>query len=208
MTASVLAADLGVSVRTIYRDIASLADDGAPISGEAGLGYVLGPGHFLPPLMLTDVEADAVMLGLRLVMRRSDTTLAAAAAQAIAKIGAVLPPALEEATAANGLLAGPLPAAGPPHLIQVREAMRAERKLVIRYWDKAGASSERTVWPVAIGFFEAVEVLAAWCELRQDFRHFRLDRIVDAFLGTDRPPRRRRILLAEWWAAQGLAGEA
>lgn len=205
VAAAELAAEIGVSLRTIYRDIATLVAEGAPIEGAAGLGYRLKQGFFLPPLMLSEDEADAVMLGLRLVAQRVDAGLAAAADEAFAKIAAILPPAVEEAAAASALLAGGMAGAtAPPHLAALREAMRSEHKVHLRYVDAAGKGSERIVWPVAIGFFIAAEVLAAWCERRAAFRHFRLDRIVAATILPDRLPRRRRVLLADWRAQSDI----
>ncbi len=206
MVATQLAAELGVSRRTIYRDIATLAAQGAPIEGEAGLGYVLKPGFFLPPLMFGEDELDAIILGLRLVAQRGDAALERGAADALAKITAVLPPEMEDAAATNGLLAGPGPAVGTPYLSAIRQAIRGEQKLRLRYTDKYGASTERIIWPVALGFFGTAEVLAAWCETRQDFRHFRLDRIASAALSGLRYPKRRRILLAEWRLLEGIEG--
>ena len=202
-----LAEELGVSLRTVYRDIATLAAEGAPIEGEAGLGYVLRPGFFLPPLCFGEEELDAVILGLRLVAQRGDEGLERAAEDALAKIAAVLPPELEDAAATSGLLAGgggPAGEAGAPHLGPIRRAIRAEERLRLRYTDRRGAATERVVWPVALGFFEAAEVLAAWCEMRQDFRHFRLDRIAAAEPMGERYPARRRILLAEWRLREGV----
>lgn len=196
--AATLAAELGVSLRTIYRDIATLTAQGAPIEGEAGLGYVLKPGFFLPPLMFEDDEVDAIILGLRLVAARGDEELEVAADNALAKIATMLPPAAEDAIAASGLLAGSAGSAAERHLAAIRHSLRAEHKLRLSYIDKKGAASERVIWPVAIGFFEGAEVLAAWCEARADFRHFRLDRIAALTPTGERYPRRRRILLAEW----------
>ncbi|GGJ33397.1 helix-turn-helix transcriptional regulator [Neoroseomonas lacus] len=205
VAAADLAAELGVSLRTIYRDIVTLVAEGAPIEGAAGLGYRLREGFFLPPLMLTEDEADAVLLGLRLVAQRVDAELALAADEAFAKIAAILPPAVEDAAAASALIAGsPAGAGAPPHLAALREAMRGEHKVRLRYVDATGKGSERVVWPIAIGFFIAAEVLAAWCELRGDFRHFRLDRIAAATSLPDRLPKRRRVLLAEWRAQSNL----
>lgn len=198
VSAATLALELGVSLRTLYRDIATLQQQGAPIRGEAGLGYVLEPGFFLPPLMFTDDEIDAVVLGLRLVATRGDPELAVAAQDAAAKIAAMLPPAQEDVAATSALLAVPARTDEAAALAVIRRAIRAERKLRLRYCDKKGAATTRVVWPVAVGFFTGSEVLAAWCELRADFRHFRLDRIASAE-ALDAPlPRRHRILLAEW----------
>lgn len=203
VTAEDLAAELGVSVRTVYRDIAALVEQGASIEGVAGLGYLLRPGFFLPPLRFTEDELDALILGLRLVGQRGDEALGAAAEEALAKIVAVLPQEDAGAAAASGLLAAPS-GDGPPHLAVVRQAIRDERKLRLSYVDKRGRASDRTVWPVAVGFFEAAEVLAAWCETRSDFRHFRLDRIQAAAPTEARIPRHRRVLLADWRAQQQL----
>lgn len=175
---------------------------GADIQGEAGLGYVLRPGFTLPPLMFGADEVDALILGLRLVEERGDPDLVQAAADAMAKIVAVLPEDMRDVAAHGGLLAGP--AVAPPHLATLREAVRAEHKLRLRYTDKNGTATERLVWPVAIGFFEAAEVLAAWCETRRDFRHFRLDRIAAADPTTERYPIRRPVLLADWRLQQEI----
>ena len=196
VSAAALAEELGVSLRTVYRDIVTLTSFGAPIEGEAGLGYVLKSGFFLPPLMLTEEEADAVLLGLRFVVRRADHDLARAAEEAQAKIAAVLPPGIEDAAQASGLLAGP--GRPPRHLAAIRGAMQAEEKLRLDYVDNKGRTSERVVWPIAVGFFDTADMLAAWCETRDDFRHFRLDRIRAAVPTGERLPTRRRILLAEW----------
>ncbi len=204
MTAAQLAEELEISLRTAYRDIATLIAQGAPIEGEAGLGYVLNAGFFLPPLMFGEDEVDALILGLRLVAERGDPALERAAGDALAKITAVLPQELEDIAATSGLLAGPITGASSQHLTLIRQAMRAEERLRLRYTDKKGAATERTVWPVALGFFEAAEVLAAWCETRQDFRHFRLDRIAAAEGTGQRSPKRRRILLAEWRLQEGI----
>ncbi|MDA8248931.1 MAG: YafY family protein [Rhodospirillales bacterium] len=206
VSAATLAEELGVSLRTLYRDIATLIGQGAPIEGEAGLGYVLKPGFFLPPLMFTEDEADALILGLSLVAARGDPDLERAAQDALAKIAAVLPEEMEDMPATSGLRAGPGGAGAAPHLALLRRAIRSETKLRLRYTDRKGAATERTVWPIAIGFFQAAEVLAAWCETRRDFRHFRLDRIAAAESSGERYPKRRRILLAEWRVQQDVDG--
>ena len=202
MTAARLAGLTGVSLRTLYRDIATLQAQGAPIEGEAGLGYVLRPGFVLPPLMFGADEVDALILGLRLVMRRGDGALGLAAENALAKIEAVLPVA--DARGASPLMAGPGGSGETGHLAAIRAAIRAERKLRLRYTDKKGAGTDRIVWPIAVGFFEASEVLVAWCEERADFRHFRLDRIAALEPREERMPRRHRVLLAEWRLAEAL----
>lgn len=203
VTAADLAAELGVSIRTIYRDTATLTALGAPIEGEGGLGYVLKPGFFMPPLMLSADEVDAVILGLRFVSRRGDDALRLAARDALAKVAAVLPTEVGN-PATNGMLAGPSWAAEGSSLAVIRQAMRTERKLKLTYIDKGGMPSERVIWPVAIGFFDTVEMIAAWCELRSDFRHFRIDRISSLEPTAMRYPKSRSVLLADWQAQSKL----
>jgi predicted DNA-binding transcriptional regulator YafY len=201
-----LSDELGVSLRTVYRDIQTLIGQGASIDGEAGVGYVLRPGFVLPPLMFSDEEIEALVLGSRWVAQCTDEPLARAAQNAIAKIAAVLPPDLRDSIEGNGLLAGPgaEPKPTPIDLTPIRQAIRTERKLVLQYADAKGGRTKRTVWPVALGFFDRVRVLAAWCELRQDYRHFRTDRIVTLQLTDKRYPRRRRAMMQEWRAIEGI----
>ena len=203
-----LALATGVSLRTLYRDIGTLRAQGAPIEGEAGVGYVLKPGFMLPPLMFSADEIEAVVLGSRWVAERTDTALAEAARNALAKIAAVLPPDLRDTLDTSGLLIGPRPrlAAGEAGLPAIRAAIRGERKLRISYADAKGALSERTVWPFALAFFDASRVVAAWCETRADFRHFRTDRIAALEVMALRYPKRRAALLKEWREAEGIAG--
>ncbi|MBB6467542.1 putative DNA-binding transcriptional regulator YafY [Aminobacter lissarensis] len=197
-----LAGELDVSIRTLYRDIATLQGQGAPIDGEPGLGYVLKPGFMLPPLMFTDEEIEAIVLGSRWVAKQPDTRLSAAATDALAKIAAVLPEDLRDELDATALLVGP--SVGPTRenidLGVIRQAIRAERKIEMNYEDASGAASRRTVWPFALGFFDKVRVMVAWCEMRQDFRHFRADRISDLAATDTRYPRRRAVMLKEWRA--------
>ena len=195
VTAAQLASDLEVSERTIYRDVADLVAQGAAISGEAGVGYILRPGLFLPPLMLAEDEVEAVLLGLRYVDQRGDTVLKAAAASAGAKIGAVLSPQ------AQASLANPLTMPGPPPAIaetgaplgDLRAAIRAQTRLDIAYDDERGRRTRRVVWPIQLGFMDRARVLAAWCELHADFRTFRTDRIT-SLATLDRYPGRRADL--------------
>jgi predicted DNA-binding transcriptional regulator YafY len=201
-----LSEELGVSLRTVYRDIQTLIGHGAMIEGEAGVGYVLRPGFVLPPLMFSDEEIEALVLGARWVAQQTDDSLGRAAANALAKIAAVLPDDMREGIAGTGLLAGPPPELEPEQidLVPIRQAIRAERKLILHYRDRKGERSRRTVWPIALGFFEQARVLAAWCELRKDYRHFRADRIVALQATDERYPRRRRALLREWREIEGI----
>ena len=200
VSGAALAEATGVSLRTLYRDIDTLKAEGAHIDGEAGVGYVLRPGFMLPPLMFSEEEIEALVLGSRWVHQRADRELANAAANVLAKIGAVLPKDLREALDDSGMLIAPGEpiAAGDAQLPKIRQAIRTERKIGISYRDKDGAATERTVWPFAVGFFEKVRVVVAWCELRDDYRHFRTDRIATLTLSERRYPRRRQVMLKEW----------
>ena len=205
VTGKMLADELGVSIRTLYRDIASLQAQGAVIEGASGLGYVLRPGFLLPPLMFSEEEIEALVLGSRWVAERADGRLADAARDALAKIAAVLPATLRDALDASSLLVGPgASLAGGVDLAIVRKAISRERKLAIAYRDRTGAATERIIWPFAMGFFDAAQVVVAWCELRRDFRHFRTDRIADLRPLDHRYPRRRQALLKEWRDSEGI----
>jgi predicted DNA-binding transcriptional regulator YafY len=200
-----LAAELGISLRTLYRDIAALQAQGASIDGEPGLGYVLRPGFMLPPLMFSEEEIEALVLGSRWVADRADARLAAAARNALAKITAVLPPDLRDDADTSPLLVGP----GEPLTAEdtesaIRKAIRAERKLAISYFDREENATRRTIWPFALGFFDRAHVVVAWCELRQSFRHFRTDRIGALTVTETRYPRRRQVLLKAWRESEGI----
>lgn len=195
-----LAEEIGVSLRTLYRDIASLQAQGATIEGEAGVGYVLRPGFLLPPLMFTPEEIEALVLGSRWVAGRADGRLAEAARSALARIGAVLPPDLREEMEGSSLFiapGAPIPADAIDAAI-LRKAIRTESKLLLGYSDANGAASERVVWPFALAFFDQVRLLISWCELRDDFRSFRTDRISTVEMMETRYPVRRADLLKQW----------
>jgi predicted DNA-binding transcriptional regulator YafY len=179
VTAGALAERLGVSERTIYRDIAALAELGAPVQGSAGVGYLLRSGFFLPPLMFSADELEALVLGARWVRRQGDAALAAAAASALAKIATATPKDLRDEMAETSLWV-PISPPQPEHdafVRPAREAIRRQHKLRIHYSDEHGRTSERTVWPFALAFLDGRRLLAAWCELRAAQRHFRIDRI-------------------------------
>jgi predicted DNA-binding transcriptional regulator YafY len=207
VTGAALAQEQGVSPRTLYRDIASLQAQGADIAGEAGLGYLLRPGFTLPPLMFNVEEIEALALGSRWVAKRTDSPLADSARNALAKIAAVLPRDLSDLLDSSTLLVGPGDsiAAGDAGLPTIRAAIRAERKLILAYVDKAGIETRRTIWPVALGFFDRARVVIAWCETRAAFRHFRTDRIRAIETTQNRYPRRRQALMKEWRTAEGIA---
>ena len=195
-----LASDLNISLRTLYRDIATLQGQGAEIEGEPGLGYVLKPGFMLPPLMFSIDELEALILGAGWVGKQhDDQRLSKAAGNALTKIAAVLPADLRSEIEKGSLYVVPsrqIPVQVDPSLL--RDAIRKEQKLRIAYRDDAGAETERVIWPFVIGFYEQHKTVAAWCELREDFRHFRIDRIAALAATGERSPKRRHALLKEW----------
>src|ERR1700745_2143651 len=200
VTASALAAELGTSKRTVYRNIPDPSGQRVPIKGEAGVGYVLQPGLDLPPLMLTADEIEAAVLGAQWVGRSSDAELARAAQDLIATIGAVVPERLRpfvfepvtETPPARGLATDAL------DMARVRAQIHAGRKIKLCYRDEQGRESERIVWPVTVGYMETVRHLIAWCELRQDFRSFRTDRVSGAGSRAERSPESPSALRAKW----------
>jgi predicted DNA-binding transcriptional regulator YafY len=179
-TARHLAETLEISERTVYRDIRDLCTSGVPIEGEAGVGYRLR-GFDLPPLMFTREEVEALVFGARIVQSWADPALARAASEAVAKIQAILPgdrSHLVETT--------PLYAPSDHYretltvdLARMREAVRESRRLRFAYTDAAGSATERTAHALGLFFYGPVWLLAGWCELREDFRLFRLDRMRD-----------------------------
>lgn len=206
ISGAVIAADMGISLRTLYRDIATLQSQGASIDGAPGLGYILQPGFTLPPLMFSADEVEALVLGSRWVVQRGDSRLAAAARDALAKIAAVLPAGLRHELDTSALIVAPGEpiAAGDAEVAAIREAIRLEHKLDIRYRDGAGQDSSRTIWPFALGFFDRARVVVAWCELRESIRHFRTDRIIGLAPLGERYPRRRQALLKDWRVKEGV----
>jgi predicted DNA-binding transcriptional regulator YafY len=196
-----LAREAGVSLRTIYRDLAALNALGAEIEGEPGVGYVLKPGFLLPPLMFSEEELHALALGVQWVSRQTDPGMAHAASNLLGKISAVVPPELRHTLNDNVFHVGRAPAQVKNVDLQVvRRAMREQRKLFIAYSDPSGAETQRIIWPIMLGFVETKRFIAGWCELRQSYRLFRADRIERAELQVDRYPGRRRDLVKKWRA--------
>ena len=203
LTGARLAQDARISLRTLYRDIATLREQGALIEGDPGVGYVLRPGFTLPPLMFNEDELEALVLGARWVASQAaDPELARAAQGAMNRIGSTLPTALRLGVETSGLFVPRRPDAAPPApwLPALRQAIRAEHALWLDYRDDKGAATRRRVWPFAMAFFDHARLIAAWCELRQDFRHFRADRVVDLADTGARYPERRHTLIRRWHA--------
>jgi predicted DNA-binding transcriptional regulator YafY len=200
ITADALAAEIETSRRTVYRDVADLVAQRVPIRGEAGSGYVLDRSYDMPPLMLTPDEIEVLVLGAEWVSHRGDTALRRAAQDLIAKVAATVPERLR-----------PLvldPSIGTPatwkvtpdtlDMVAVREALRAGTKIRLRYRDEKERESERVVWPVVVGYFDTTRMLVAFCELRQDFRNFRTDRVVGASFLKETFGERPSALRARW----------
>ncbi|AVO41959.1 helix-turn-helix transcriptional regulator [Simplicispira suum] len=181
-TAAFLAQRLEVSERTVYRDVADLQHQGVPIEGEAGVGYRLGKGFELPPLMFTPEEASALVVSARLAQSWVDPAMAYQIGSALGKILSILPPAARAAAEAQALYAPALPAddAARARLQVLREAAVARHKLQLTYCDAHGAPTQRTVRPLGCFYWGKVWTLAAWCELRGAFRAFRVDRMAAA----------------------------
>jgi len=182
ITAGQIAEELEISRRSVYRDIADLIGQRVPIQGEAGLGYVLDRDYDMPPLMLTPDELEAAVLGAQWVADKGDAVLASAARDLIAKIATVVPERLRPFVS-NPTVGAPLSRASlldGLDISRARESIRKGHKIRIRYRNERDEESERVIWPTMIGYAETVRLLAAWCELRQDFRHFRTDRIASA----------------------------
>ncbi|WP_068091197.1 helix-turn-helix transcriptional regulator [Novosphingobium rosa] len=200
VTALELASELGVSQRSIYRDIETMRSLGAPIEGEAGVGYCLRQGFFLPEFAFSPDELDALTLGLAWVQQRADPALARSSESALAKILSARSNAAETGGGAPALA----PAASasrrvdPPEAALLRDAIRRQRKVDIRYEDAHGALSDRTIWPIAIVYFDEVRILAAWCEQRSAFRHFRIDRLNLKAVLQERYPGRRQSVMVRW----------
>lgn len=200
VTGEALADELEVSLRTLYRDMAELVAQRVPIRGEAGIGYVIDSDFDMPPMMLTADELEAAVLGATWVAARGDGALARGARDLIAKLSAAVPEALRPIVLDANLAAVsfvPIEADGFD-VAQVRLALRTRRKLDIDYCDAEGRSTRRRIWPVAIAYTEQLRLIAAWCELRQDFRHFRADRVQGCTVIDEKIPVNARKLHQDW----------
>jgi predicted DNA-binding transcriptional regulator YafY len=198
VTAAALAAELETSKRSVYRDIAALIGQRVPIRGEAGLGYVLEKGFDLPSLMLT-----AAVLGAQWVAGHGDAALARAARDLIAKIAVTVPDNLQPLIVDAAARTPPGWKIPPDGLdvARARACIRSGRKVVLRYRDSEDRITDRVIWPVAIGYHDATRMLIGWCELRQDFRSFRIDRVLSASFLEQRYPARPSALRAKWLAS-------
>jgi len=202
VTAASLAAELEVTVRTIYRDVATLQARRVPIEGAPGLGYVLRKGFDLPPLMFTVDEIEAVTVGARMVQRLRDPELQAAARRVLDKVTVVLPESLRGHLADAPFYVSQGEAATPRgvDMAEVRSAIRDRRKLRIAYVDEKRRRTRRTIWPLAMAYYVDVTLVGAWCELRKDLRNFRVERIAASRVLAERFQDHNGRLLAQWLA--------
>lgn len=200
VTGAALAAELEVSTRTVYRDVADLMAQRVPITGEAGFGYLLAAEYDMPPLMLTPAELEAIVLGAQWVAGHGDPLLSSVARDVLAKIVTAVPVHLRPFVVEPSTGVAPrLDTAGEVvDTANLRDAIRKRVKLRLLYRAENGGETERTVWPVVLGYSDTTRVLIAWCELRQDFRHFRTDRMRAAEL-LDQPIGEPHGLLRRRW---------
>lgn len=200
LTAADLALQLEVTVRTVYRDIATLQARRVPIEGAAGLGYMLRQGFDLPPLMFTLDEIDAILVGAQLIQRTGDPGLQAAARSVLSKVTVALPDHLRHHLDLPPIYVSPFGASVPSSidLNDVRRAIRGRQKMAIDYIDGDGAHTKRVIWPLAVAYFIETTLVCGWCELRQDYRHFRADRIEGGKLLSETYPADDGQLLQDW----------
>jgi predicted DNA-binding transcriptional regulator YafY len=183
VTAATLAEDLEVTARTIYRDIATMQARRIPIEGAAGIGYVLRRGFDLPPLMFTEDEAEAIAVGVRMLARTGDPGLQKAADSVLSKVTLVVPDPLRDYLNAAPVYVSKSGAPVPEQRdlpSTIRHAIRDNRKMRIAYEDGDTRRTDRVIQPFAVAYYVEATLVCAWCELRNDIRHFRSDRIVSA----------------------------
>src|SRR5580692_6810044 len=209
VTSADIAAQMEVSQRSVYRDIAALQAMRVPIEGGRGLGYILRPGFDLPPLMFSIEETEAIVLALALLDRTGDRELKQAAKRVNRKIAAAMTPSLRRTLDANALYAwGTISRPDGIDLALVRRAIRDEQKLAIAYRDETGRASERTIRPLALIYYSETANIVAWCELRQALRNFRGDRVKSGALVDDFFRGHGERLRREWIAGWKIDEEA
>jgi predicted DNA-binding transcriptional regulator YafY len=201
-TAAALAGELEVTVRTVYRDIATLQARRVPIEGAPGIGYVLRKSFDLPPLNFTIDEIEAIAVGARMVHRLKDPKLQAAAQSVLAKVTVAVPERLRPHIADAPIYVSPgmTAEAQGADLAEVRAAIRDSRKLYIAYADQQGRRTNRTIWPIAMAYYVDVTLVGAWCELRADYRNFRVERIASSRVLEEHFDQDNGRLFREWSA--------
>ncbi len=200
VTGRSLADELEISLRTLYRDMAELIAQRVPVTGEAGTGYVLDQGYDMPPLMLTADELEAAALGAAMVANQADPSLARAARDLVSKLSEAVPKELRPIILDAGSRPIPTGPKSPEHFdgAALRRAIRDRHKLHITYRAQNDDESNRTIWPLLIAYLGSVRYIVAWCETRQDYRHFRTDRVRTLAVLGDKYPGRRAVLIKGW----------
>ncbi|MEM8730906.1 MAG: YafY family protein [Pseudomonadota bacterium] len=188
-----IASALEVSIRTVYRDIAALQAMQTPILGEPGVGYVMRKGYDLPPINFDVEEAEAISVGLGMIARTGDLGLWRAAKRAARKLNETAPGTRQLVTSSWAMDVAPR-----IELSDLRKAIRNETKVQIRYRDVDNRETRRVIWPLVLIYYLDAAMIAAWCELRQGIRHFRLDRVVRSKLLNDDFRGRGEALISEW----------
>lgn len=204
LTAADIATELEVTPRTIYRDMAALQARRVPIEGAPGIGYVLRRGFDLPPLMFTIEEVEAIIIGAQLVRRTGDSGLQDAAATVLSKVKTILPDTLRQYSIDAPFFVSGFGAKSSNivDLAEIRDAIRAARKIKIAYEDERGQESQRIILPIAVAYYVQVTLIAAWCELRSGYRHFRADRITAIEWLDDTFSAEQPLLLKGWLTLQ------
>ena len=201
-TAAALAEELEVTPRTVYRDIAALQARRVPIEGAAGVGYLLRKGFDLPPLMFSIDEVEAIAVGARMVRRLRDPKLQEAAESVLAKVTTVLPEVLRASLVSSPIFVseGDAVAAEGVDMAELRAAIRDSRKFHIAYADEKGGRTNRTIWPIAMAYYVDVTLIGAWCELRADYRNFRVERVQSSKVLDEHFDQDNGRLFREWSA--------
>ena len=203
VTAQVLAERLQISQRSVYRDIETLREQGAEIEAAAGLGFQLMEDFLLPPITMNETEIEAIVLALNWLNYIPDQALKSASTSVLAKLNAVLPEHRQQLLQQTTLRAINVWLPVNEALVeQVRVAIRQQVKILVDYADEQQRVSSRVLWPFALGYFNDRIVLAAWCELRNGFRHFRIDRIQQLNLSQELYPQFKQQLFQQWWTQE------
>lgn len=203
VAASTLAERLEISVRTVYRDIKTLQDQGVCIEGSAGMGYVIRSDYHLPPLIFTPEEIHALTLGLNWVGHHTDPAFKDIAKTALAKIHAVMPDHLKKHIEHQSYFTGPS-VKNETFFHEIRNAINRNNKVDITYCDKNDIVSSRKIWPIALSCMDSCWLVVGWCELRKGFRHFRTDRIINISIQDATYSESKSILLKRWRMEEGI----
>ncbi len=200
VTGRSLADELEISIRTLYRDMAELTAQRIPITGEAGMGYVLDDGYDMPPLMLTADELEAAALGAAWVAAEADPSLARAARDLVTKLSQAIPKELRPIIldASSKAITTQSTVSERFDGALLRHAIRERYKLQLTYTDRDGGITDRIVWPILIAFLDRDRYLIAWCETRKDYRHFKTDRVQELKVLGEKYPERRAVLIQGW----------